>query len=379
MEPVEEQAEDVIVEPSPEIDGGHEWRDTASPRPLFRLAMLGVALMLVWRYTFVWLDAAPTADGEWWPIVLGGALPLVFTIVYPVWAIRSRGGRVFGGTLPAGRIALEGIIAAGVWFLIVICNIISALLYRVVNATDPRMPQQMEEVAFSGDPLKLVFLAVLACLWAPICEEIFFRRFVLRALGERMALGWAVIVQALLFAVMHDYGGFHLTGIALLGLALGGLYVWRKTILAPMIMHLIQNGLVTLVLGVMLFFTQRAGVLGILGERVDAGHRVTDVAPGSGAAEAGLQAGDVIEAIDGQAVHDAAEIKMVLMIREPGETVELDVLRNGDSMQLDVMLSSREELERAASEKAAPDQTAPGSPAGQGSAAGNGTAAETQP
>ena len=56
------------------------------------------------------------------------------------------------------------------------------------------------------------------------------------------------------------------------------------------------------------------------------------------AAEAGLQAGDVIVAVDGHDVDDARAVLYRLTTRGVGNRAQLDVVRRGERSTLEVML-----------------------------------------
>ena len=64
----------------------------------------------------------------------------------------------------------------------------------------------------------------------------------------------------------------------------------------------------------------------------DAANGVLGVSPGSPAAEAGLEPGDVIVSIDGQVVTAADELIVQIRAKAPGEVVELAVLQDDDSV-----------------------------------------------
>ena len=65
---------------------------------------------------------------------------------------------------------------------------------------------------------------------------------------------------------------------------------------------------------------------------------VATVEPGSPAAKAGLQAGDVILAFEGKPVTNANEVPRVVAATKPGSTVTLDIWRNGAKRQLKATL-----------------------------------------
>jgi S1-C subfamily serine protease len=73
-----------------------------------------------------------------------------------------------------------------------------------------------------------------------------------------------------------------------------------------------------------------------------AGPTVTAVPPDSPAAAAGIVAGDVIVAIDGREVVDLAHLTAVVHGYRPGNEVEVEVVRAGEPMKLEVTLASTE-------------------------------------
>ncbi len=68
---------------------------------------------------------------------------------------------------------------------------------------------------------------------------------------------------------------------------------------------------------------------------------VADVTPNSPGAKAGLKQGDVITAIDGKKVEGSDDLTMNVISHEPGSTVSLDVVRNGEPTTVKVTLGSR--------------------------------------
>ncbi len=92
--------------------------------------------------------------------------------------------------------------------------------------------------------------------------------------------------------------------------------------------------------------------LGIQGQNVDPtvaelyglgvreGALVVAVAPDSAAAEAGLQRGDIITAIDGKPVTSMGELAGRIRSYAPGDAVSLDIVRGGEEQSLDVTLDS---------------------------------------
>ena len=67
----------------------------------------------------------------------------------------------------------------------------------------------------------------------------------------------------------------------------------------------------------------------------------SSIVAGGPADQAGLQAGDIITAVDGTALDATHPLDMVTSQYAPGTSVRLDVLRNGQSTQLTVVLGTR--------------------------------------
>ena len=68
---------------------------------------------------------------------------------------------------------------------------------------------------------------------------------------------------------------------------------------------------------------------------VEDGLLVTMVSAGSAAAEAGLQAGDVITTIDGRAVEDVGDLRRHIAAIDPGVTFSIGVSRDRSSLSLE--------------------------------------------
>jgi serine protease Do len=87
------------------------------------------------------------------------------------------------------------------------------------------------------------------------------------------------------------------------------------------------------------------------------GALVSSVENGSPAARAGLQAGDVIRAVDGQPVVASGDLPAIISRSAPGDSVKLDVWRKGGKVELSAQLAN-------ASEKVAKDDS--GAPSAEG-------------
>ena len=64
------------------------------------------------------------------------------------------------------------------------------------------------------------------------------------------------------------------------------------------------------------------------------------VQPGSGADEAGIESGDVIISIDGVRVTNIGDLVAQVGAHRPGDTVEVELIRDGETKRLEVTLGS---------------------------------------
>jgi hypothetical protein len=89
--------------------------------------------------------------------------------------------------------------------------------------------------------------------------------------------------------------------------------------------------------------TQRRASLGTMPDFAfeGPGVRVQQVMPGSAAEEAGIVAGDVLVAVDGEEVADLRLFSAILKARVPGDVVEVTVLRAGERMVVEAVLRAR--------------------------------------
>jgi S1-C subfamily serine protease len=85
------------------------------------------------------------------------------------------------------------------------------------------------------------------------------------------------------------------------------------------------------------------GYLGIEGGDAaggDAGALIANVQPGSPAADGGLEDGDLVVGVDGEALTSFGDLGVIIRRHAPGDDLELTVRRNGEEQQVTVTLGS---------------------------------------
>jgi putative serine protease PepD len=75
---------------------------------------------------------------------------------------------------------------------------------------------------------------------------------------------------------------------------------------------------------------------------VGTGAQLVQVQPGTPAADAGLEAGDVVTAVGDRVVTTSTELTAAVRSAAPGDEVTLTVRRGQDSQQVDVTLGASE-------------------------------------
>lgn len=89
----------------------------------------------------------------------------------------------------------------------------------------------------------LATFGVIALL-GPIVEEFIFRGILIERLGSKYGYKIALIVSSLIFGVLHA----NLIGATLVGLALGVIYLKTGSLLIPVIIHCLNNGITTILM-----------------------------------------------------------------------------------------------------------------------------------
>jgi membrane protease YdiL (CAAX protease family) len=220
-------------------------------------------------------------------------------------------------------------------------SLLSPLLGRLVGETE--MPvNPIEPMARAAGVWERYALLILALLAAPVGEEAVFRGLLYNLLRQRSHLMIAAPLQAVVFGLLHPFDLANSAAVALVGLSLALLYEWRKTLLAPVLLHGLINGVAFLVITLGLTPYANAPALGIAGDAHGDGCLVTTVAPESAADESGLRAGDLITAVDGSAVTDIRGIARIIRKKKAGDTLSVEFSRDGEPQRVDAVLKRRQ-------------------------------------
>jgi uncharacterized protein len=168
-------------------------------------------------------------------------LALVSLIAFFLWHNREPLTRI-GWTAKAvpRKAAREAALGAILFLpLLLLSSQIETLLRSVgFTGTAKSVSEILTPVGLGEFVLAIALVAVVA-----VAEETIFRGYLIlrfEALtGSRIA---AAVLSAVVFSVGHGYeGSAGVVTVGVMGLALAGVYLWRRSLIAPVVMHFLQD------------------------------------------------------------------------------------------------------------------------------------------
>ncbi|MDI1314335.1 CPBP family intramembrane glutamic endopeptidase [Prosthecobacter sp.] len=101
---------------------------------------------------------------------------------------------------------------------------------------------------FAGNGWAKFGAVLLAVVWAPISEEIIFRGLLFPGLSSRLRWLPGAVLGAFVFAVIHPQGWAGVPAIMVLACSFSFLRMWRRSLIAPMTAHALNNGIMCAVM-----------------------------------------------------------------------------------------------------------------------------------
>lgn len=93
-----------------------------------------------------------------------------------------------------------------------------------------------------SSPMSLVGVITAFAIVPALSEELFFRGIIMRFAKKRSkGMVFPLLVSAIMFALAHS-SGYEFISIFLMGILLGLIYYWTKSILCSMLFHFLNNG-----------------------------------------------------------------------------------------------------------------------------------------
>ncbi len=119
-------------------------------------------------------------------------------------------------------------------------NVSVSLVVYLFGAPAPA-GETIDPISRSFTPMEFGTLIFLAVVIAPIAEEVFNRGLLYSALRQRFHPIVAVTASACVFGFLHPYEMANSIGVAVVGAVIALVYEWRKTLVAPILLHSAVN------------------------------------------------------------------------------------------------------------------------------------------
>ena len=225
----------------------------------------------IWMVMFVGLQFSVAAiawaieDKEW----IGWLMPVAFvaSLVVLLWPIargvpRSQVSKDIGWTIgnPIKEIGVAFMAYVALLPALVVAALVAILISGAMSlfhettefGSGPTGGHPIQEDIATGDLSAWFLVFITAVVVAPIVEETMFRGVLYRHLrdrsghhGRRFSVLVAALVNGLIFASIHPQGLIGIPMLTTLAIGFSLVREWRGSLIAPMTMHAINNGLVT--------------------------------------------------------------------------------------------------------------------------------------
>ena len=163
--------------------------------------------------------------------------------------VRQEGGghwRDLGWRLPSGSFFRECWMGWAGYAAILPLFILGLILVLAVSSWLNYEPESHPLVSIFLEEQKSIpmisYSLLIAALAGPVIEELFFRGFCYRIFKEKYGIKIGMFLSAFLFALIHA-NTFAFWPIFILGLGLVYLYEIRKSIVAPVVLHITHNAI----------------------------------------------------------------------------------------------------------------------------------------
>ncbi len=230
----------MISKPDPDNVNANSKTKAMSPRishliEVFSFLLLIILLSAIFSYFTVSREGL-----RFVPIVLSvilGDLALVGLVLF----FLRRGGESAGSIGWTSRNIREEIRLGTVLFVPLFFG--SGLVKRALETAGlSAAPTPVPSFLIPGGAGELILAFILVVVVA-FSEEIIFRGYLIRRLQSiTSSLTVAVLLSCVIFSLGHGYGGTAGAGATgVIGLALAIVYIWRQSLVAPIVMHFLQN------------------------------------------------------------------------------------------------------------------------------------------
>lgn len=144
-----------------------------------------------------------------------------------------------------GREVAAGVLGYVAGLPIVVVGVVITLGLVALSGADASHP--LNEMA-QAPGYVVVLLSLMAVVWAPLTEELFFRGALYVGLREHFGYWASGLLSGCLFAAVHPQGWAAIPALTSIGLVLALLREWRGSLIAPITAHALNNGSLVLML-----------------------------------------------------------------------------------------------------------------------------------
>lgn len=206
------------------------------------IATLVLAILVAGMVALGYFTAVPGTHAEsafGFTVIAFGLHAVLLVLIY-VQGVRP--GFVSHGSLGIGRSYLNpgiyaGLVSAIVMMLLALANNLA------LSAFGAPQPQAESLRWLRGAPLEqFLVVAISGAMVAPVVEELFFRGYVFNAYLAAKGPRTAYLASATLFGIVHGHATLF-PAIFLGGLVLAYVYRRSGTIVAPIVAHVLNNGI----------------------------------------------------------------------------------------------------------------------------------------
>ena len=149
-------------------------------------------------------------------------------------------------------------------FLGLICVVLLTIVASLFASPKPfgtgvAAGHPIQEMIASGSWFSIGYVVIMACVAAPIVEETMFRGVLYRHLRELsgswatwVSVAFSAVFNGLIFAAIHPQGFVAIPLLTALAINFSLAREWRDSLIAPVIMHSINNSMVTVFMLIMM-------------------------------------------------------------------------------------------------------------------------------
>ena len=171
--------------------------------------------------------------------ILIDVIILDFGAIYVIYEIVKRYHVKPDRWLGINKFKIENLRYAGFYFIAWPVIIIWSQIIEFFDLDFFKSTNYSEEI-FSSLNNNYLVIFIMACIVAPICEEIIFRGYFFRVLKERFNLLFAIITNSIFFGLIH-FEPSAIVPATILGVSLTLIRLKAKSLLLPITIHALHN------------------------------------------------------------------------------------------------------------------------------------------